>query len=506
MNKSAIHKTDAEKLADASQSTASTLQETNSRLDRANSMLDKLHTAATDKSLEMAGFSGVIDTNQKVARKIDEVKSASLITNKLLKEISMKEAPVAPVAPIAPVEMKMELTNKPNELATAFFSMLKGDKGDTPTEEEITKLIKPLISKIIKGDKGEKGEKGDRYVLSPQDKQKIVEAIPPSVVEIIEVAVADEPDTIVEKIHKAEKKIHPSRVHGLEQTMREVNNYGRNPMGIGGGANALIFQDSTGARISDYVTTLKLSTGLTPSYSNGVITVGATGGSSSSASLTTLTATETPNGVLTVFTFSAATTQPDFIVADGVQLRATSSSGTINWTWNGGTKQATLTIPPTDDIYALVASNFSLLYAEATEIPNGIITVFTFPATSTQPVFLFIDGIQTQATSSSGTVNWTWNTGTKQATLSVPPLDDIYASLSSGFTTTYLTASSFVDNEVVSGSGTSFTLANTPVVGSVHLYGLGQRLTPTTDFTISGTAITTAASYAAGKVLADYRR
>lgn len=64
----------------------------------------------------------------------------------------------------------------------------------------------------------------------------------------------------------------------------------------------------------------------------------------------------------------------------------------------------------------------------------------------------------------------------------------------------------FVDNEVVSGSGTSFTLASTPTVGSVHVYGLGQRLVLTTDYSITTTAITTVNSWSAGQIIADYRK
>ncbi len=67
------------------------------------------------------------------------------------------------------------------------------------------------------------------------------------------------------------------------------------------------------------------------------------------------------------------------------------------------------------------------------------------------------------------------------------------------------TGLNFTDNEVVSGSGTTFTLAATPTTGSVHLFGQGQRLIPTTDFTIAGAVITTVNSWAAGTVLADYR-
>lgn len=66
-------------------------------------------------------------------------------------------------------------------------------------------------------------------------------------------------------------------------------------------------------------------------------------------------------------------------------------------------------------------------------------------------------------------------------------------------------STTFVDNEVVSGSGTSWTLANVPTLGSEHIYANGQRLTPTVDYTISGADITTVLSWSAGTILADYR-
>lgn len=67
--------------------------------------------------------------------------------------------------------------------------------------------------------------------------------------------------------------------------------------------------------------------------------------------------------------------------------------------------------------------------------------------------------------------------------------------------------STFVDNEIVSGSGTSWTLAQTPLSGVQHIYAEGQRLTPGAgnDYTITGTAITTANPFSAGALLADYQ-
>jgi hypothetical protein len=62
----------------------------------------------------------------------------------------------------------------------------------------------------------------------------------------------------------------------------------------------------------------------------------------------------------------------------------------------------------------------------------------------------------------------------------------------------FLSAANFVFNEVPTGSmpGTSFTIANTPVAGTVTLYKNGLLLTPgvSQDYTISGTTITTNSS------------
>lgn len=64
--------------------------------------------------------------------------------------------------------------------------------------------------------------------------------------------------------------------------------------------------------------------------------------------------------------------------------------------------------------------------------------------------------------------------------------------------------SNAIYNEVVSGSGTSWTLAHTPTTGTLQLYANGQRLMETTDYTLSGTTITTLTSWATGTLLADY--
>ena len=74
-------------------------------------------------------------------------------------------------------------------------------------------------------------------------------------------------------------------------------------------------------------------------------------------------------------------------------------------------------------------------------------------------------------------------------------------------------SNSFISNEVVSGtidgSNTSFTLANTPVSGSLQLYLNGQLLQvgASNDYTISGTTITMLLAPLSGSVLlATYQK
>lgn len=72
--------------------------------------------------------------------------------------------------------------------------------------------------------------------------------------------------------------------------------------------------------------------------------------------------------------------------------------------------------------------------------------------------------------------------------------------------TTGLKEANMVDDEVVGGSDTSWTINYIPIAGSFKLYANGQRLRVTDDYTISGTTITTTQSWEAGTLLADYRR
>lgn len=69
-----------------------------------------------------------------------------------------------------------------------------------------------------------------------------------------------------------------------------------------------------------------------------------------SSGITVLVATGAVNGTNAAFTF---TKEPSYIVSDHGWYAPINSNGTTNWTWNAGTLTATMTIPPTEDIFGV---------------------------------------------------------------------------------------------------------------------------------------------------------
>lgn len=285
------------------------------------SALNENTNAIKDKSVEIVGFSGVVNSQKKTINKLEEIKSASLITNQELKKISKK------------VKMEIEgadvvtIKGRPGEIGP------KGDKGDRG-EKGDSVLGKPGLDGLqgIRGDKGEKGSIGEKGDKGENGKDG-TDGSP------------DVPDEVVNKVNSSDKLIEPKKVRGLVNLMNSVEQRDNNPQGMSGGGGPKYVFKSNGTVISDHVTEIDYTTGITATYSG-----------------------------------------------------------------------------------------------------NGRITL---------------------------------------------------SAVSGGAT--------FVENEVISGSGTGFTLAGTPIAGSVKIYALGQRLVLTTDYSISGTAVTTVSSWSAGDLIADYR-
>lgn len=151
-----------------------------------------------------------------------------------------------------------------------------------------------------------------------------------------------------------DERLDATAIKGLEEKMSKHLPVQRTGLFGGNARGFQLYVGSTKKGLAQYINLVAGSNmTITDSVVNGLhtITFVSTGGSG----FTKLTATETPNGTTKVFTFSAASAQPSFLVVDGAWMQAVTALGTVNWTWVGGaTKQATLTIPANDDIYAIV--------------------------------------------------------------------------------------------------------------------------------------------------------
>lgn len=181
-----------------------------------------------------------------------------------------------------------------------------GQDGKTPTEEEIRAIAEPIIQGLIpviaqkaatmirvpedgKPGKSIRGERGPAPIPGKHYYSKA------QVEELVKKAVADLPQPTLGAVVKEPDLSELATKEEIERLKREVARlHGTKTRKGGGGASATI-----------------------------------------------LTATETPNGVRTTFTFSS---QPTELVTDGV-------SHLVNdgWTWSNPT--ATLTVPPQSTIY-----------------------------------------------------------------------------------------------------------------------------------------------------------
>lgn len=86
-----------------------------------------------------------------------------------------------------------------------------------------------------------------------------------------------------------------------------------------------------------------------------------------------------------------------------------------------------LRVHPTTGRLLVSSSGGGFTVLQPTETPNGVRTTFTFASATSQPTFIVSDNAMMQATAKSGTVNWTWNSGSLVATMTIAPVDDIVA-------------------------------------------------------------------------------
>lgn len=221
------------------------------------------------------------------------------------------------------------------------LDQIKGRDGETPTDERLVSLIKPLIP-VVKD--------GKDYVLTDKDRRAIANAIKVPVVEKVvertevvrelptvtevtkevvrEVAVSDTAAQVRDKLEslEGEDRIDAKAVKNLPQATKEV-------IRMMGGGNVEVFDGNAKVGSSQRI-----------KFTGATVTNAADGAISVAIGAITASASEAPDGSRTSFTFSR---RPAAIVVDqGRTMREGAG-----WSWSGS--QATLDVAPEFDIFAL---------------------------------------------------------------------------------------------------------------------------------------------------------
>jgi len=230
-----------------------------SKLQDIKTAIENSHESHKDKTTETIGFTGIIknlhenikvidslkdDINnpEKVVRKLEELKSASLVNNKLLKEIREKKE----------VEVKFPPSMTISLDGIATFKGEKGDKGD---KGDSIKGEKGDKGDFIKGEKGERGERGEQGEKGkPIIGQKGEDGKDGS---------PDTPDEVILKINSSRKFVDAERIRGLVELIRSVEETMKYPLGGGNRTGDITVETPPEIPNSDIVT---FTTSKTPKW------------------------------------------------------------------------------------------------------------------------------------------------------------------------------------------------------------------------------------------------
>jgi len=91
-----IHQSNEDKLALTSKNTVEAVNDISRKADKTNQLLGELKTSIQDKDHLVIGFTSLVDSQRKTSSKLEEVKSAVLASNIVLKNIASKETPAFP--------------------------------------------------------------------------------------------------------------------------------------------------------------------------------------------------------------------------------------------------------------------------------------------------------------------------------------------------------------------------------------------------------------------------
>lgn len=220
-------------------------------------------------------------------------------------------------------------------------------------EEEMSKMAKSHEQMMKKCDdkmsEMKDGKDADEEKIKEEVIQEVLSKIPePEPVE------EETPESVRDMLEtlEGEERLDISAIKGFDKTLEDIKN-SKTVRLTGGKMGVQLYVNGVKKGLAQYIDIVQGSNvTISDNLVNGLhtLTISSTGGSG----FTQLSATETPDGSITVFTFSTASAQPSFLVVDNVWMKATTATGGVNWTWNNGTKKATLTIPAVDDIWGVV--------------------------------------------------------------------------------------------------------------------------------------------------------
>ena len=236
-------------------------------------------------------------------------------------------------------------------------SNFKGEKGNSPTEEELLQLIKPLIPSPIAGKDGIDGQTPTKSelqaLIAPLIPEPIVgsQGLPGQDSSVVgprgpkgNSGKDGSPDTgqmIVDKLSRliGDNKLDITALKGLDKLEQSLSNsfLSQAKSFIPKSLSALYDVNLNGLADGQTLVYNKASQKWLPGTAVAAI---------SGAGFTSLPATGAVDGANTIFTF---TQKPTYIISDHAWYKEN-----VGWSWNNSILTATLNVPPVDEIYGFV--------------------------------------------------------------------------------------------------------------------------------------------------------
>ena len=287
-NLNPIHFNEAQNQASETAKTTEAVNATNETIkqslsDKVTSLDIENSTSELSNKLDDVSRLTAENNPSEVVKKLEEVKENSKEQlNKIIENTMPKDV------------QKMKFAQPNKDIANAFFSMLKGDKGDsikgedgkTPSKEELVSLIKPLIPEPIKGKDGKDADEKQivQKVLSkipiPKDGKNADEEV---IVDKVlgKIILPEYKETVLDTGEEIINKLNPIKNSLNFEILTNIPDFALSKDvvgyrgGDGGGGQTLTFQDE-GTRITDNpITTLNVTgaTGALTYSGNGVATL-----------------------------------------------------------------------------------------------------------------------------------------------------------------------------------------------------------------------------------------